>query len=112
MAQLRRLRQGPEVRVRYTIYLRDGAWKVDRVPYNAPGMLVWYRDTSLGNVNLTASTTYLPAELGAKGGLLIVDSHFDPFRRTGERGRQGPVDPEQPAVATAVVERGVRPRAD
>ncbi|SBT54011.1 immune inhibitor A domain-containing protein [Micromonospora narathiwatensis] len=59
------------------------AWKVEKVAYNAPGMLVWYRDTMLGNVNhVTAQMTSLPS-YGAKGGLLIVDSHFDPLRRTG-----------------------------
>jgi immune inhibitor A len=67
-----------------TTYSTDGAWKVEKIPYNAPGALVWYRDTSLGNQNhVTANTTALPS-LGSKGGLLIVDSHFDPIRRTGE----------------------------
>lgn len=33
-----------------TIYSHE-AWKVDRISYNAPGMLVWYRDTALGDVN-------------------------------------------------------------
>jgi len=63
-------------------YLHD-AWKVEKVKYNAPGMLVWYRDTTYGNDNLvTANTTALPSA-GSKGGLLLVDSHFDPFRRQG-----------------------------
>ena len=30
-----------------TDLLRDGAWKVEKITYNAPGMLVWYRDTTL-----------------------------------------------------------------
>ncbi|MDF2091978.1 immune inhibitor A [Knoellia sp. 3-2P3] len=61
----------------------DGSWKVEKIKYNAPGALVWYRDTSLGNVNhVTSNSTSLPSA-GAKGGLLIVDSHFDPLRRTG-----------------------------
>ncbi len=64
-----------------TNYLRDGAWKVERVPYNAPGMLVWYRDTSYGNFNLTLNNLFDPPSIGTKGGLLIVDSHFEPFRR-------------------------------
>jgi immune inhibitor A len=67
-------------------YLRfdNGEWSVQRVPYNAPGMLVWYRDIQYGNFNqTTANLTALPSG-GAKGGLLIVDSHFDPLRRTGE----------------------------
>ncbi|SCE65202.1 immune inhibitor A [Micromonospora viridifaciens] len=72
-----------------TTYSRD-AWKVEKVAYNAPGMLVWYRDTALGNVNhATAQLTALPS-YGAKGGLLIVDSHNDPLRRTGEAAVKDP----------------------
>jgi immune inhibitor A len=65
-----------------TVY-SDGAWKVDKIRYNAPGALVWYRDTSLGNANhVVNNATALPSG-GAKGGLLIVDSHYQPLRRTG-----------------------------
>ena len=28
-----------------TTYPDDGPWKVEKIKYNAPGMLVWYRDT-------------------------------------------------------------------
>ncbi|WP_318842889.1 immune inhibitor A domain-containing protein [Myceligenerans pegani] len=57
------------------------AWKVEKFSYNVPGMLVWYRDTTYGNANhITANLSALPS-LGSKGGLLIVDSHFDPLRR-------------------------------
>ncbi|WP_155368989.1 immune inhibitor A domain-containing protein [Catellatospora vulcania] len=71
-------------------YLRDGAWKVEKVKYNAPGMLVWYRDTTFGSSNaVTAAVTALPSA-GAKGGLLIVDSHFDPLRRTGTAATKDP----------------------
>lgn len=66
-----------------TYQTAEGQWKVEKIAYNAPGALVWYRDTALGNVNhVTAGVTSLPSG-GAKGGLLIVDSHFDPLRRTG-----------------------------
>ncbi|MBM7492063.1 immune inhibitor A [Micromonospora luteifusca] len=72
-----------------TIYSHE-AWKVDRISYNAPGMLVWYRDTALGDVNhVTGQMTALPS-YGAKGGLLIVDSHFDPLRRTGAAATKDP----------------------
>ncbi|BCJ73640.1 hypothetical protein CS0771_31840 [Catellatospora sp. IY07-71] len=73
-----------------TTYQRDGAWKVEKIKYNAPGMLVWYRDTTFGNVNHAANNaTALPSG-GAKGGLLIVDSHFDPLRRAGEAAVKDP----------------------
>lgn len=67
-----------------TVYQTDeGAWKVDKIKYNAPGALVWYRDTTYGDTNhVQSNLTALPSG-GAKGGLLIVDSHFDPLRRTG-----------------------------
>jgi len=66
-----------------TTYQAEGAWKVEKIKYNAPGALVWYRDTSYGNNNhVLNNLTSLPSE-GAKGGLLVVDSHFDPLRRTG-----------------------------
>jgi immune inhibitor A len=72
-----------------TTYSHD-AWLVEKIRYNAPGMLVWYRDTTWGNVNhVTATTTALPST-GSKGGLLIVDSHFDPFRRQGEAAVKDP----------------------
>ncbi|HET7328707.1 MAG TPA: immune inhibitor A domain-containing protein [Nocardioidaceae bacterium] len=76
-----------------TTYSAD-AWKVEKIKYNAPGMLVWYRNTAYGNgMDVTnhpaANFTTLPSG-GAKGGLLIVDSHFDPLRRHGEAGAVDP----------------------
>ncbi|GAA4368981.1 immune inhibitor A domain-containing protein [Agromyces bauzanensis] len=65
-----------------SVYSVD-AWKVEKLAYNAPGALVWYRDTTYGNSNqILSNETALPS-FGAKGGLLIVDSHFDPLQRTG-----------------------------
>ncbi|MFC6084499.1 immune inhibitor A domain-containing protein [Sphaerisporangium aureirubrum] len=72
-----------------TTWLRDGAWKVEKTPYNAPGLLVWLRDTSLGYNNPAANIWSLPSA-GAKGQLLLVDSHFDPLRRTGAAAAADP----------------------
>jgi immune inhibitor A len=72
-----------------TTYSHD-AWLVEKIRYNAPGMLVWYRDTTWGNVNHVGLTTTAPPSAGSKGGLLIVDSHFDPFRRQGEAAAKDP----------------------
>ena len=44
VAQLRRLRQG--LQYAYTTSYSHEAWKVEKVKYNAPGMLVWYRDSN------------------------------------------------------------------
>ena len=60
-----------------------GAWRVEKVAYNAPGMLVWYRDTSYGNDNHVTANTFALPSTGSKGGLMLVDSHFDPMRHNG-----------------------------
>lgn len=74
----------------YTTVYSDEGWKVEKVPYNAPGALVWYRDTAYGDVNhVSSNLTNLPS-YGAKGGLLLVDSHFDPLRRTGAEAALDP----------------------
>lgn len=67
-----------------TTYSSNGPWKVEKIAYNAPGLLVWYRDTTYGDTNhVTTHRNDLPS-VGSKGGLLVVDSHFDPLRRSGE----------------------------
>ncbi|SDD76700.1 immune inhibitor A domain-containing protein [Auraticoccus monumenti] len=67
-----------------TTYASNGPWKVEKIAYNAPGLLVWYRDTTYGDANPVLATTNDAPSVGSKGGLLIVDSHFDPLRRSGE----------------------------
>ncbi|MEV4245453.1 immune inhibitor A domain-containing protein [Streptosporangium canum] len=65
-----------------TNYSRDGAWKVEKFKYNAPGLLVWYRDSTFVN-NSLVNNLQLPPSIGSKGTLMIVDSHYEPLRRTG-----------------------------
>lgn len=74
----------------YNSVYSDGAWKVEKVAYNAPGALVWYRDTTYGNSNQIISNEAALPSYGAKGGLLIVDSHFDPLQRTGDAAAADP----------------------
>jgi len=65
-----------------------GEWRVDRTRTNIPGMLVWLRDTRFGGgvfdpdntVGNTGNQFIAPSSDGAKGGLLIVDSHPEPLR--------------------------------
>ncbi|NIS81985.1 MAG: M6 family metalloprotease domain-containing protein [Anaerolineales bacterium] len=57
-----------------------GEWLVERVPYNAPGMLVWYRNTRYA-INDVGNHLFDPPSPGAKGTLLLVDAHFEPLRR-------------------------------
>ena len=70
-------------------YLHD-AWKVEKIKYNAPGMLVWYRDTTYGSINAVGANSGDMPSYGSKGFLLLVDSHFDPFRRTGTAADKDP----------------------
>jgi immune inhibitor A len=74
----------------YNSIYSDGAWKVEKVAYNAPGALIWYRDTTYGNSNQIISNEAALPSYGAKGGLLVVDSHFDPLQRTGEAADADP----------------------
>ncbi len=88
-----------------TTYSRDGAWKVRRLRYNAPGMLVWYRDTTYGNQNNVTATTFDLPSVGTKGGLLIVDSHYNPYRREKEAAIKDPSEldnlPSRPQSSNA-----------
>jgi immune inhibitor A len=86
-----------------------GAWRVEKVKYNAPGMLVWYRDTSYGNNNHVTTPTFDPPSLGSKGGLLLVESHFDPMRHTGTAAEH--YTDEDPAEADVLENFPVRVNA-
>ena len=86
---------GFDLGLKYTYdsdYLRfdTGEWSVQRVPYNAPGMLVWYRDIQYGGQNHVVNNRFGGPSHGSKGGLLLVDSHFDPFRRQGDAADADP----------------------
>ena len=92
-------------------YLHD-AWKVEKIKYNAPGMLVWYRDTTWGNDNHVVDQPDGPAEHRLQGRPAPRRQPLRPVPTAGRGGRQGSIDPQQPPVATAVVEHRVRPPAD
>ncbi|MFI6595654.1 immune inhibitor A domain-containing protein [Nonomuraea sp. NPDC050536] len=72
-----------------TSYSRDGSWKVEKVKYDAPGLLVWYRDSTYTN-NVLLPNLENPPSVGTKGSLLIVDSHYEPLRRTGTAADKDP----------------------
>ncbi len=73
-----------------TTYSNFGPWKVEKVAYNAPGMLVWIRDAAYGDVNHVRLNLLDSPSFGPKGGLLLVDSHYNPLRRTGEAAAKDP----------------------
>jgi immune inhibitor A len=72
-----------------TNFIVDGEWNVSRTPYNAPGLLLWYRDEAYPFNNLD-SHNFDPPSIGSKGQLLLVDSHFEPERRKGRAARVDP----------------------
>ncbi|MYV98249.1 M6 family metalloprotease domain-containing protein [Streptomyces sp. SID3343] len=63
--------------------------KTERVAYNAPGMLVWLRDNEYQNNGVNFNINNGPS-WGPKGELLIVDSHPDPLRYSGDAGAAFP----------------------
>jgi immune inhibitor A len=97
-----------------TTYFNQGReWRVTRIPYNAPGMLVWYRDAQY-TVNHVATPIFDPPSTGSKGQLLIVDSHFDPLRRSGEAAEHDPttlknLDARIQSTNAAFAKRATRP---
>ena len=84
----------------YSTNFKVGAeWNVSRTRYNVPGMLVWQRD-SAHSFNDVSNNLYDPPSIGAKGSVLLVDSHFEPFRHAG-CGRRGKPEPaRQPELAS------------
>ena len=68
----------------------DGAWKVEKIKYNAPGALVWYRDTGYGNANHVLNNLTSCRVREPRAACCIVDSHFDPLRRTGANAALDP----------------------
>jgi immune inhibitor A len=67
----------------------DGARTVDFTPYNAPGMVLWYRDAAFSNNDIANHLTD-PPSIGSKGTVLIVDSHPDPMHYTGAAAQANP----------------------
>jgi immune inhibitor A len=55
-------------------------WRVERVPYNIPGALVYYRDASYGEGYSQQPFYYDPPSFGPKNKLLVVDMNFWPMR--------------------------------
>ena len=72
-----------------TNFFVDGEWNVDRTPYNAPGLLIWHRDSGYTQNSIEANTFDAPS-LGSKGELLLVDSHYEPERLKGRPAAANP----------------------
>ena len=111
VAQLRRLRRGPEVRLRHDLPGRRGQWKVEKIAYNAPGCagLVPRHDVRQRRPDLNNHAA-LPVTVPRAA--CSCRQPLQPAAVAPARPPRGPDDPQGPAVPTAVVERRVRPRED
>jgi len=58
-----------------TVYSDEDEWGVERVPYQVPGMLVYYRNTSYGFDYSLTDSLLDPPSIGPKHGLTMMDSH-------------------------------------
>ena len=63
-----------------TNYSDDDEWQVERVPYNIPGALVYYRNTKYGSTYALRPNQYDPPSYGPKYQLLVVDMNPRPLR--------------------------------
>lgn len=57
----------------------DNLWKVERVPYNIPGALVYFRNTRYSNSYSQGPNAFDPPSYGPKYQLLLVDMNFMPM---------------------------------
>jgi immune inhibitor A len=67
----------------------DGARSVVFTPYNAPGMVLWYRDSAY-SLNDEGNHLTDPPSIGAKGTALVVDAHPNPEHYRGAAAAANP----------------------
>lgn len=67
-------------------YYDDDEWQVERVPYNIPGALVYYRNTKYGNAYDQRGYYADPLSYGPKNKLLLVDMNYDGMRLIDKNG--------------------------
>jgi immune inhibitor A len=63
-----------------TTYSDDDEWQVERVPYNIPGALLYYRNQRYGDTYSLGPNTYDVPSIGPKYQLLVVDMNHGPMR--------------------------------
>jgi immune inhibitor A len=62
-----------------TVYNDEDEWEVDRVPFTVPGALMYFRDASYSLDYTLADSLYDAPTIAPKHGLLVIDSHSDPY---------------------------------
>jgi immune inhibitor A len=65
------------------LYYFVSAVAVDKFSANVPGMLVWYRNNRYSDNSSILANEFDPPAAGAKGELLLVDSHYDAIEWSG-----------------------------
>ena len=65
-----------------TIYSNEmtNEWQVDRTPYTVPGMLLWLRNAAYDFDYTLYDSLYDPPSYGPKHAMLVVDSHYWPYK--------------------------------
>ncbi len=58
----------------------ENEWRVERVPYNIPGAVLYYCNTLYGNTYQLSGSLTAPPSIGPKYPLLIVDMNYQPMR--------------------------------
>jgi immune inhibitor A len=71
----------------YQTWLYDDPdeWAVNKMKTNAPGMLVWYRNSRYQDNHMISHLWDAPST-APKGQLLIVDAHYNPYIRPEDNG--------------------------
>ena len=64
-------------------------WRVERVPYNIPGALLWYRNTKYGQSYSQIPNYGDPPSYGPKNKILVVDMNYQPLRLFDGDGYEG-----------------------
>jgi len=70
-----------------TTIKNENEWRVERVPYNIPGALLYYRNAKYSSTYNLAEQNFDPPSIGPKYQLLVVDMNYEPMR-LGDSGYQ------------------------
>lgn len=62
-----------------TTISNENEWRVERVPYNIPGALLYYRNARYSNTYYLSGQEYEPPSIGPKYQLLVVDMNYNPL---------------------------------
>ena len=63
-----------------TTFSDEDEWRVERVPYNIPGAVLYYRDQRYGSTYSLKPNLYDTPSIGPKYQLLVIDMNYGPMR--------------------------------